>query len=683
MPETRYRVQTFVVNGTKCDKADIGEGKFMKGKCFKKGKRMVGLWLLILSVVCMAGCGKEQVEDALADSLTDSSAEVEIKSTEQDGENQEEPVSEDISDPAAESSLESVGQEFITETPVVESVEAPPTEEEILEFLETGYAEMEHDKSLVMWEVVEATPYKILSGIEWKSQDESIVVVREGMIYALNPGKTLITAKIGTYDLFCAVEVTGYEGMKLAMNCSRSIGANDLADSLRLESENPEIVEVSGNLITAKGAGRCMITGYMGEESYQFDVTVTEPQISMTAFTKTVGVEEQLYVYGSPSEIIWKSDNEAIATVDQSGVVKGAPKGINQTTTIRAQVDGAELCCQVTVEAIPQLSTSYRIYGYSTDVDENGGVVENEIALYANTNEVSKPNNYNKDSLSQKESVLSMSSVRFDGYTFPLYYAYANEAVNQSTIAEGRCAHTQIYLLGTSRDARVMIKSGDGGEVSGGSVATYTPMDGFGIIDVYIDVVPFEMSGTYYPNSDSNISTDYGYSSIPKEQFQNGGTWYLNKGGAHKCQISYISMGDIETYEDYSGNTHIKRQFTGKAFDEKNAYFRVYVEIDGLEYKIYVNAWDLGVYDPSAPIPSKFYIDDENINGDMYSTETAQVSSASGQVQVAGSNTVFRSNSDSFISGEWVDKIKDKFVEEVENQAISWAVSTLFKIIFF
>ena len=65
-----------------------------------------------------------------------------------------------------------------------------------------------------------------------------------------------------------------------------------------------------------------------------------------------IGVTKQLKVVVTPvyaaNKLMWLSDDKAIVTVDQNGVVKGISKG---TTTIRVQSDNdIEATCQITVK---------------------------------------------------------------------------------------------------------------------------------------------------------------------------------------------------------------------------------------------------------------------------------------------------------------------------------------------
>lgn len=77
-------------------------------------------------------------------------------------------------------------------------------------------------------------------------------------------------------------------------------------------------------------------------------VDVTQIKISKIKAIIMVGKTVTPVITGTNSPITWTSANEEIATVDETGVVKGRKKG---KTTITASMDGVTRVCNVTVVA--------------------------------------------------------------------------------------------------------------------------------------------------------------------------------------------------------------------------------------------------------------------------------------------------------------------------------------------
>lgn len=83
--------------------------------------------------------------------------------------------------------------------------------------------------------------------------------------------------------------------------------------------------------------------------------TVSGPavDISQIAINKQktivkVGKKSVLEISGTPSQVVWTSENSQIATVSETGSVKGVKTG---KTVVTASVDGITLSCNVTVVA--------------------------------------------------------------------------------------------------------------------------------------------------------------------------------------------------------------------------------------------------------------------------------------------------------------------------------------------
>ena len=118
-------------------------------------------------------------------------------------------------------------------------------------------------------------------------------------------------------------------------------------------TSNEHIATVANGSVTGVAGGTATITAVAGEETVECIVTVTgEPWVSdanlslnKTDFTLySDNPDVQMEVRGTDSTVAWASENPAVATISETGVVKWAGKG---TTNVTATVDGQVLTCIV------------------------------------------------------------------------------------------------------------------------------------------------------------------------------------------------------------------------------------------------------------------------------------------------------------------------------------------------
>lgn len=457
-----------------------------------------------------------------------------------------------------------------------------------------------------------------IPNIIWSSSDEKVVQVAQGQLKAVAPGNATVTLSAGVNAVSFDVTVNTFPNLTLAVNCSDTIELNDAIADVRWESSAPEIVSVENGVITSLAAGASNITVYMGEATYTFEVVATTPDITATSVRKIIGNTQQIYIFGTNGTVTWKSDNTAIATVSDTGLITAEATGAGQSTIVHAYVDGMDFQINVAVEPIPQLSSTYKMYGYNNDyvvengklVTENGkyAVQHEKITLCANANETvtfgyhpayyySVADKWFESTYHEIKDVLNVADADYsDGMTFPVYRAFGfNYDVSQ---------YIEVYLVGTSQTANVIAQSiADNREQGKDGIAlansnttvTYEPCEDYGIIRVY-----------FHANSSK--------------------------------------QGELIT-----------------------------VSVDGYQYQFIVESADFGfAYRSLDLIPVNYMIEecsvDEVVDYVAVNIDYSAISS--------NSRTYFGNN-------EWIDRIGTKFVEAVEDEAISMAASFLLKSIFF
>ena len=278
-----------------------------------------------------------------------------------------------------------------------------------------------------------------------------------------------------------------FKDMNLAKGCTLNLSSLYPDDSLKFEIDNTNVIDFTvGNMIVAKSDGRANITVSNEKTSDSFEICVTNPQLSTTEVTKIVGNAVSLTLLGTTSEAEWTSDNEAIATVE-NGVVYAEPTGPGMSTNIHALVDGMDLVCKVNVEPVPQLDTAYMLYdmGYVDRIKEQYNFYAKACS---NTNKVINFTQEQMDSFTSyedafpsSEEVLNLNKVDYsNGCTFPVYEIYEKGSAN-----EYGTSHIEIYLVGTSQDARVMTKCAKGWDIE----TSYEPQEGYGIITVWAKTI--------------------------------------------------------------------------------------------------------------------------------------------------------------------------------------------------
>ncbi len=213
--------------------------------------------------------------------------------------------------------------------------------------------------------------------VVWSSSDDTIASVdQEGLVTALKVGKVQITATAeeGALKAVCEVEVAAFvSGIKFDKNelelyngDTYTLQATILPEdannkTLSWSSSSPTVATVDENgMITAIAAGTTTITATATDESgitATCKVTVLQhvESITLQVTSGSIYVGQAKYLRAtilpenaSNKNVVWSSTNEAVATVDQTGLVSAHKAGQTQIVATTEE-GGLTAACDVTV----------------------------------------------------------------------------------------------------------------------------------------------------------------------------------------------------------------------------------------------------------------------------------------------------------------------------------------------
>lgn len=208
----------------------------------------------------------------------------------------------------------------------------------------------------------------------WKSEDESAAVVENGVIKAVKPGTTKITAAAGGFShsilvtvlspaesiTFSQTSVSLASGQKQALPLT--VLPEDTTDEITYTSSDPSVAIYSQGVITAKNRGKAVITAVCGSFTASVEVTVATDIKSITldksSFSLYLGRSKTFQVVFNPvlpaddKTITWSSSDKAVVKVDSKGKLQTVGTG---TALITATAGGSKKAVsRVTVKlAVP------------------------------------------------------------------------------------------------------------------------------------------------------------------------------------------------------------------------------------------------------------------------------------------------------------------------------------------
>ena len=211
--------------------------------------------------------------------------------------------------------------------------------------------------------------------VAWTTSDSAVATVSNGVVTAVNPGTTTITAKVGSFTRTCTVTVTApLQSISFDKSESTIVLGLINIDILQLiynpenttdnmaatiTSSNPNVVEaehtILGTFLTAKKTGTAVITAKVGTHEAKCTVTVINPILGVVINKATTSIlkgdTEKLTVSIFPEDaeedktITWTTSNPNIATVS-NGVVTAVSSGV---AIITAKVGTFEAICLLAV----------------------------------------------------------------------------------------------------------------------------------------------------------------------------------------------------------------------------------------------------------------------------------------------------------------------------------------------
>ena len=163
-----------------------------------------------------------------------------------------------------------------------------------------------------------------------------------------------------------------------SIRLTASLTPVDTSDELTWTSSNEEVATVEDGVVKAVGLGEAEIVAMAGSVTKSCPVKVYQGvnniTLDVTSHTMTIGDFLQLTatIYPKDAEykdVIWSSDNEDVAVVDQKGLVQAKAYG-KVKITATSKDGGLEAVCNVTVEPVAVMEVSLNAKAVTLKVGE-------------------------------------------------------------------------------------------------------------------------------------------------------------------------------------------------------------------------------------------------------------------------------------------------------------------------
>ncbi len=245
--------------------------------------------------------------------------------------------------------------------------------------LDTEEADLNVGESIVLSAVI--VPYYAENQtIIWSSSDGSVASVENGTVKALHSGEAVITASTANGKTAeCTITVPGTKVTDVSLDPTEA--QMHIGETLQLEetvipknADNQNVTWTSNNesvasvdedgLVTAEDAGTATITVTTEDGGKTAQCTITVLKIPVTGVSlnyttaelrvkKTLQLTETVTPENADNkDVTWSSSNEAVASVNENGLVTAKNAG-TATITVTTEDGGKTAECAITVEAVP------------------------------------------------------------------------------------------------------------------------------------------------------------------------------------------------------------------------------------------------------------------------------------------------------------------------------------------
>lgn len=179
----------------------------------------------------------------------------------------------------------------------------------------------------------------------FSSSNPDSAVIRDGGVYGLSKGSSVITAHVNGKKYTCKVTVSDpvspkviEEGADLTLaplqTFKLKFSDKFNAKKASWEIENPAIVSIKKGKLTATGVGKTKVTGSFDGKSKSFSISVLAPKPQTLHIN--AGKSKTVNIYKlSNKKAVWSTSNNAVAEVNK-GKIKGVSCGVTEITATYA-----------------------------------------------------------------------------------------------------------------------------------------------------------------------------------------------------------------------------------------------------------------------------------------------------------------------------------------------------------
>ena len=212
--------------------------------------------------------------------------------------------------------------------------------------------------------------------VTWSTSDDSVAIVKDGVVTAIKVGSATITAKAGDKTATCSITVVATEVTSITLDKTSSslkagetvtliatVNPDDATDkTVTWSTSDASIATVNNGVVTAVKVGTATITAKAGDKTATCAVTVVSTPVTSITLDKTsaslkAGETVTLTATVNPDDatdktVTWSTSDASVATII-NGVVTAVKVG---TATITVKAGDKTATCAVTVVPTPVAS---------------------------------------------------------------------------------------------------------------------------------------------------------------------------------------------------------------------------------------------------------------------------------------------------------------------------------------